>query len=948
MLLSIGALACAAPAQAQTSNEPRYTFVVLHTPLADALTRLIQQTRINLVFPSELVQGRRASCRIEEGAVEDVLRCILEDTGLDFVRLSSGTYVLQEAPNVDPDYVDLVGRVLDERTGEPLAYAHIVLGDADRGTITNEAGRFAFRTLMPGRYQISASYLGYRTQTDSVSLTPTPTDAITLALEAEPLLAAPVVVNGLTRRLPTRNATQTQQRELTALPTAITADALASLNTIIGVQTGDALAEVHVQGGDAGEHQFKLDGATVFAPIRVGGLIGPFSPFALRQITVRKAGFGVEHGSHLSGIIQAEHLLHGLDQEHVIAQVDALSLNARVNGNLSRLGVPTEWMIAGRLGQWDSSTGSLANQLQRWSAPDPFLFDAPFLNLPSGEPTTGSAAEDEQPLSFDPAFEEENAQQVDLVFSDIHAALHTQFSSTRSLRTSFYHGQSTLHGSVGSVLNATNVTPEDVGVPEVPEAEIDEAFSSSDRYEWRNTVGQAVYEWVWGQTTFASVGAWASQYTLTHPFDFFFTDLTPFLEEEEEEDDDDEEEENEFFEEEGFEDRNRVHEVGLKAHLYHALAARHLLTGGFEGIYTNSSFAVTMPLFTHGPDGQRIEFGALNAWRLGAFLNDRIDLSERTTLDLGTRLTYLPTHQTVYAEPRIAIRHDHMDQHGRQWIMQGAVGLYRQYLQQLDVATYQINALAPSYRFWLPLEGGVRPPQAYHVSTALLFIPSDRWHVQAEGYYKHQSHLLVIDYATLIQRADSFALSMDTFLRNATGYAYGAGLTLTHKTPKLQVEGQYEYSIARRRIANRFEGRSITVPWHAPHRLHVSAEYQLTKRFRLSLRGTHVYGRAWGFRQAYYDFFASHPLLQKIGATSFSNPGQDRLPAYIQWDAGVSFTTTLRKATLQARFYAMNIGDRNNVGDRSLQLVDVETPTLVPVDRPLTPFFPSFTLRFSR
>ena len=62
----------------------------------------------------------------------------------------------------------------------------------------------------------------------------------------------------------------------------------------MGIRVGDALADVHIQGGEAGEHQFQLDGVPVFEPVHLRGLLGAFNPFAIERITVHKAGYRFE------------------------------------------------------------------------------------------------------------------------------------------------------------------------------------------------------------------------------------------------------------------------------------------------------------------------------------------------------------------------------------------------------------------------------------------------------------------------------------------------------------------------------------------------------------------------------------------------------------------------------------------------------------------------------
>ena len=66
--------------------------------------------------------------------------------------------------NAQSDY-SIQGKISDE-SGQPVTYANIVLHDAKDstligGTITNEMGTFIFRLQRPGKYLLSASFIGY-------------------------------------------------------------------------------------------------------------------------------------------------------------------------------------------------------------------------------------------------------------------------------------------------------------------------------------------------------------------------------------------------------------------------------------------------------------------------------------------------------------------------------------------------------------------------------------------------------------------------------------------------------------------------------------------------------------------------------------------------------------------------------------------------------------------
>ena len=53
------------------------------------------------------------------------------------------------------------GHVYDEKTGEPIIYANIVIGDTNFGTNTDENGYFYITDVPVGTYRLKVSYIGY-------------------------------------------------------------------------------------------------------------------------------------------------------------------------------------------------------------------------------------------------------------------------------------------------------------------------------------------------------------------------------------------------------------------------------------------------------------------------------------------------------------------------------------------------------------------------------------------------------------------------------------------------------------------------------------------------------------------------------------------------------------------------------------------------------------------
>jgi hypothetical protein len=265
-------------------------------------------------------------------------------------------------------------------------------------------------------------------------------------------------------------------------------------------------------------------------------------------------------------------------------------------------------------------------------------------------------------------------------------------------------------------------------------------------------------------------------------------------------------------------------------------------------------------------------------------------------------------------------------------------------VHSFDVATYNVTSLLPRVRFWLPIGQDQRPPEAYHAAGSFLYRPNATWQWSLESYYKHQPHLLVLDYGRATGRAAGNATESIDVLTGADGYAYGAAVTASRTGDHLQMEAQYEYAVARRRIPNRFDGAFEPVPWNAPHRLHLSVDVSPRPHWTATLRWQGVFGRSWGFRQAYYDFLEPNPSTRRFPPFDLSNPAAHRLPAFSQWDVGLAYARDVAGIGVQARVNFVNVLGRDNVSDWSLRYDDADK-RYVREARRAASFIPSVSLQ---
>ena len=294
------------------------------------------------------------------------------------------------------------------------------------------------------------------------------------------------------------------------------------------------------------------------------------------------------------------------------------------------------------------------------------------------------------------------------------------------------------------------------------------------------------------------------------------------------------------------------------------------------------------------------------------------------------------------------MRHDRSGGARGDWALRAALGRYRQFVSQFDASTYNVNAVVPTVRFWLPVTSSFEPPEAYHVTGAVLYMPAPAWEIGMEGYYKAQPLLQVIDYGRLAGdvTAGIPAYTVDSLLTRAEGVAYGMGLLLKRTTRKTHLVAQYEYGVAKRRVANRFDGRWTPAPWHIPHQVLLSLHYSPIAHLTASAQWQGLFGRVWGFRQAYYDYLEPNPATATVSAYDFSEPETHRLPAVSQLDVGLAYAQPVGPVELRVRAHVANLLNRRNVVDRSLRY-DEERGAYVRLDRPLMPFLPSLSVRLT-
>jgi len=883
--------------------------------LQSALLTSASALGINLVYRAEIPLGISTQCVQLQGKAEQVLSCLLQNTGLQFRKIGHNTYLIEPAKAGNlvrpplPSYT-LFGSIREVGTGKALPQATVWLAENQQRIILDKKAGFSVEGLSLPRYALHVRLLGYEPLTIQVRHTATHSDSLHIWIKPLPLEVLPVIIEGKQGHLWLGENEVADETRL-AIRGFGTADVLQSTATLNGVYMNDARGEVHIQGGESGEHLIRLDEMPVFEPLQLRGIVSTFSPFAVGQMTLHKAGFGVEEGSALAGVMAFEHNLRlPENQNHVLeTQLDHLSLNARWAMRQENKGFRAKLMLSARIGlgkMYQSAT--LSDVLQNWSHPDEFL---PFAAIVQRNPLFFETARALKKPDL-AAFGQTKAD-----FNDLHGAGRWDWGNGHALQAAFYIGWNTLSGNALTTDTTSQVI-------------------NRDFYRWGNGAGRVSWRYSSPKGILRTVTMIAATYRLTHAYNYlanlrFIPIVLPDGTVLELRDDP-----------VPADDGNRYQEVWLQAKW---TALRWTL--GAEGVY-----AVNRVGLKHWTT-QTVDM-ALKQPRWAAYGTYSHRIGTYTTLESGFRGTWL-MGKGVYPEPRFTIRL--LNRPAKYGSFSGylSFGIFRQFIQQFEYSSFSPSALLPSLRFWIPVSDRY-VPYARHFTARLDWKTGLGLELGGEVYQKKLRNLRVLDYGQLWALSESHqtARQIEALTGFALGEAAGFGLELKGRTLMVEMVIRYDYARAFRTLKPVAEVRQLVytdvkpVAWSEPGRWLFATKAAFATHWKWTLNGRISKGRLWAFRKAYYDYLTHSGLEAVFGTYNLQTPETHALPLFMQWDTGISYTRTLKKTTAQARVELLNVLDRKNVAEWWFERpqIGLSGYEYRLQERTLTPFIPAVSLRF--
>lgn len=136
-------LSCTAPlTYAQTGQPEKITVTVTKKPLENVLEKLSKQYNYQFFYNASLLKGVSVSASIQEAGIRDVMKKLLEGTGLQ-CSVKGKTIIITAIPKKAVAKTLLHGRITDNE-GNTLPGVTIFTQDKSQATVTDIDGRFSF------------------------------------------------------------------------------------------------------------------------------------------------------------------------------------------------------------------------------------------------------------------------------------------------------------------------------------------------------------------------------------------------------------------------------------------------------------------------------------------------------------------------------------------------------------------------------------------------------------------------------------------------------------------------------------------------------------------------------------------------------------------------------------------------------------------------------------
>ena len=149
------------------SEDKKVTISITDATIEDVLKEIQKQTGIDYLFNHEEIPVEiKVNVEVINGSIEEALKQCLKNTNLTYKIQNRVIIIIPKNETKTEFYSQVIrGKVIDAESQISLPFANIVIITTNPllGAVTNEEGDFRIEKVPIGRHNIQVSYVGYET-----------------------------------------------------------------------------------------------------------------------------------------------------------------------------------------------------------------------------------------------------------------------------------------------------------------------------------------------------------------------------------------------------------------------------------------------------------------------------------------------------------------------------------------------------------------------------------------------------------------------------------------------------------------------------------------------------------------------------------------------------------------------------------------------------------------
>ena len=200
----------------------------------------------------------------------------------------------------------LSGFVSDKNNGENIIGVNIFCKELKQGVVSNTYGFYSL-TLPSGNYEISFSYIGYKTQVHNLNLDKDIQKNIAFDITSFSVGEVQVRAKANIVEKTETSVIEVPIEQIKTIPALLgEVDIIKAIQLLPGVQSSEGTSGFYVRGGGPDQNLILLDGVPVYNASHLGGIFSVFNADAIKSVRLTKGGFPARFGGRLSSVLQID------------------------------------------------------------------------------------------------------------------------------------------------------------------------------------------------------------------------------------------------------------------------------------------------------------------------------------------------------------------------------------------------------------------------------------------------------------------------------------------------------------------------------------------------------------------------------------------------------------------------------------------------------------------